>query len=247
MTLLPSNAFRGLPNHVQAASFWIDDSGSRGQAHRGYVLGGLKTRRSDVLQRRLQSVREKHGQDGEMKFNNINARNLGRYRAMVDVLRDSDVHILASVLDTQSWNPFKGQAHWIGQALMVADLVTSCLNRNEVASVYMDGITTPAEIALGHIVKRHANGRLGGHRVTSAVSLDSKSNDVLQAADLIAGAIRYLRYETPRDGAPKLEIALYICSAFGVANLGDRKANRVRIHTVSAAPGRIIFPVSVDC
>jgi hypothetical protein len=236
VTLPPSNAFRGLPPHVQTASFWLDDSGSRGRAHLGYVIGGLKTRHSDVLQRALHGVRDKHGYEGEMKFANINERNLPRYRALVDVLRDSDVHLTAAVLDAQNWNPFRGKEHWIGQAVMVANVVSRCLNRNEIAAVYMDGISTPANVALGQLVKRHANGNLGGHRVTSAVSLNSKTNDVLQAADLIAGAIRYLRFEQS-PGGPKLEIALYVCSAFGIRDMSDRHAQRVRIQTLSAPPG----------
>jgi hypothetical protein len=239
LVTLPPSPYRGLPPHVQTASFWLDDSGSRGQAHRGFVIGGIKTRHSDLLQRAIHGVRDKHGHAGELKFANVNERNMPRYRALVDVLRDSDVHIVASVLNTDGWNPFKGQEHWIGQTAIVADIVASCLNRNEVASVYMDGISTPLNVALGELVKRHSNGRLQGHRVTAAVSLDSRSNDVLQAADLIAGAIRYLRFETPRDGSPKLELALYVCSAFGVLDFSDRSSQRIRIKTLSAPPGKI--------
>lgn len=238
MTDHPRLRFRGLPPHVQTASFWLDDSGSRGSAHKGFVIAGIKTRHPDDLQRSLHVVRERHGYDGELKFNAITERNLPRFHAVIDVLEASDAHLLGAVLDAHRWNPFKGKEHWHGQSLVVSELVTSALNANEVGAVFMDGISTPVGVSMGALVKRGINSRLRGQRATSVVSLDSKTNDLMQVADLVAGSIRYQRFDPAGliGESPKSRFALRLGAAFGVGSFEDRQAKRIRIQTLAAAP-----------
>lgn len=233
--------FRGLPPTVQTATFWLDDSGSRGSAHKGFVIAGLKTRHPDDLARSIFAVRESHRfHRGEFKFSNINDRNVPRFHDLVDVLADSEAHIVGAVLDAYKWNPFKGAEEWLAQTEIVSDVICSNLNRNEVAAAFIDGVSTPADVSMGRLVKRHANGLLGGNRVTTAVSLDSRTNDVMQAADLVAGAIRYYRFTATADRmrAPgaKDKIMLRLAAGFGVPDLSDEPGARVRLQTVCEAP-----------
>ncbi len=205
------------------------------------MIAGIKTRHPDDLARAIFGVREAHRtHTGEFKFANINDRNLKRFLDLVDVLADSDAHIVGAVLDAYKWNPFKGTEEWLAQTEMVSDVICSNLNRNEVAAAFIDGISTPAGVSMGRLVKRHANGMLGGNRVTTAVSLDSKTNDVMQAADLVAGAIRYARFTPERDPLsplrPKDKVMLRLAASFGAPDLSDAPAARVRLQTVCEAP-----------
>jgi hypothetical protein len=224
--------YRGLPSTVQTASFWIDDSGPRGSAQKGFVLAGLKTRRPDDLQRTVHAVRETHDHyPGELKFNSITDRNFPRYRDIVDVLEDSDALVVGTVVDT-SWNPFAGTQDepWAAQAALIGRMIERCLNVNEVGSVFMDLMSTPKDVSMGHHVKRHANSLLKAKRVTTAVSLDSKTNDLLQLADLIAGAIYYQRCQHGDPSTTKGKIAARLATTFAAGTFErDVRAERVNI------------------
>lgn len=225
--------FPGLPRTVQHASFWIDESGSRASAGKGFVLAGIKTRHPDALQRALHEVRERFGHcKDEFKFTSIREANLHRYRAWIDVLRASDARVIATVVD-RSANPFPGTEEWATHAMLAARLIQAGLNKNEVACAFLDLVTTPPAVSIGPLVKRHVNGALRGQFLTTAVSLNSKTNDVLQLADLIAGAIRYERFEVgrARDDSPKLLAAREVALALGVVDLADQRGRRVTIAT----------------
>lgn len=228
-----SSSFSGLPRTVQHATFWIDESGSRASAGKGFVLAGLKTRHPDTLQRNLHEVRERFGHcRDEFKFNSIREANLHRYRAWVEVLGSSDARVIATVVDRTA-NPFPGTLEWETHAALAGRLIQAGLNKNEVGCAFLDLVTTPASVSMGPLVKRYVNGALRGHFLTTAVSLNSKTNDVLQLADLVAGAIRYERFEVgrARDDSPKLRVAREVALALGVTDLADQRGRRVTIAT----------------
>lgn len=223
-----------LPAGVQCSTFWIDESGSKTTATKCFVVAGIKTRHADDLLRAIHSVREKHNHYQELKFGRLSSTTYKVFADIVDVLEDSDAHVVATVVD-QRHNPFKGKESWRAHAGIVTQLVVGNVNRNEVATVLMDGISTPPGKSLGAAVKRGVNSRLGSTTVTSAISLDSKSNDLLQAADLVAGAIFHQRMSSHRTAAPKAEkvrIAGRLALAFGVQNLDDGRSDRVNIMTM---------------
>jgi len=67
----------------------------------------------------------------------------------------------------------------------------SAIPDNEVLIVIADYITTPDNIHFEVNVKRKINEKLKRLAVAGVCRFDSKSNDLLQAADLIVGAINY--------------------------------------------------------
>lgn len=235
------------PSSPQTPTFWIDESGSRASAHRGFVLAGIKTRHPDRLQRDLFAVRERFAYTGEFKFTRVGQMNFPRFAALLDVVAASDAHLVATVVDAR-WNPFKvGDTHWAAQAGLISRLVIGGVNANELATVLMDGISTPQETNLGQLVKRTVNAHFRSQVVVSAISLDSRANDLLQLADLVAGAIRYDRFEPHSKGPTpeaKRRIVKRVTEAFDVADLTDRRHGRVRIATVEGPglkpPGKVL-------
>ncbi|WP_067428435.1 DUF3800 domain-containing protein [Nocardioides jensenii] len=222
---------------AQAATFWIDESGARGSAGKGYVLAGVKTRHPDMLARQIAGVRDKFEYKGEFKFNKVTEYNFDRFAAVLDVVEKSDAHLVATVVDSR-YNPFKGSESWAVQADLISHLIQGGLNRNEVAVAFMDVITTPVHIGLGAEVKRRANAQLQGAPLIQAVSLDSKCNDLLQLADMFAGAIRHIRFEAPtesRTGREKRRLARRVAESFDVEDLCDRHKERVNILTLNGA------------
>lgn len=223
------------------ASFWIDESGSRSTAGQCFVVAGIKTRRPDDLLRSIEGIREKHDyRDREFKFARLTMANQPVFYDLVDVLAASDAHLMAAVVDSSTPNPFKGEDVWRTHATINAQLVIGNINRNETATVLMDGISTPAGESLGRAVKRAINSRTASTPCIHAISLDSRCNSILQAADMVAGAIRYQRLERPGADreTPKALVAARLAAAFGLENLSDHRTRRSNIVTLKGPRAR---------
>jgi hypothetical protein len=234
MTANTSSLF-GLRTGTAVATFWIDESGSAATASKCMVVGGIKTRQPDDLQRSILEIRQKHNYWNELKFGRLSA---GKYRIFTDVidaLEESDAHLVATVVD-ETCNPFQGKNPWEAQAEVVSQLLVGSIWRNEVGIVFMDGISTPNGLSMGNRVKRIVNHRLQGRPLLTGVSLDSTANDLLQAADLVVGAIRHSRVSN-RDDSEKAQVARRLAAAFGLGNLKDQRTNRANIATLKTKRG----------
>ncbi|MEE6273479.1 DUF3800 domain-containing protein [Georgenia sp. MJ206] len=222
---------------------YIDESGSKGSGSAFFVMGLVKTRRPGDLARSILAVRDKHRFRPEFKFSNLTRGAEPVYMDLIDVLADSDVHIGAYVFDKGRYDPFPHGPTWRVQATAAYQLVVGNVNRRELVSVLLDGIATPEGTALDEEVRRRVNGRFKHTTVVTAVCLDSRSTDGLQAADLVASAIAFERHmwageskRPPGDLAtPKARVARYLRRAFDLDSMEDIRTDRVNIYT---EPGR---------
>lgn len=217
------------------STFWIDESGSKATANRCYVVAGIKTRRPDDLQREIEAVRDQHRYYSELKFGRLTQRTYPIFVDLVDVLEDSDAHLVATVVD-ESANPFRGgRPVWEAYGHVISRLVVGNVNQGELVTVLMDKVTTPRGTSLGSRVKRTVNTALNGTPCIDAMSLDSKSTDLLQAADLVAGAIRTERMRTAPSNIEKTKLCKRLALAFDVPNFDDRRTGRVNIQRLRSA------------
>lgn len=205
------------------------------------MVAGIKTRHPDDLQRAVLAVRQRHNYYNELKFGRIQPPSYAVITDVIDVLENSDAHLIATVVDA-SYNPFKGQETWHAHGRIVSQLIVGNLNRHETGVVFMDGVSTPEGVSLGTMVRRSINAKLGAQTIVTAVSLDSRCNDLLQLADLVAGAIRHGRAaSTPTGSATgelKAKVASRVALAFGTTDLSDQRHRRVNILTMSGSRRR---------
>jgi hypothetical protein len=188
--------------------------------------------------RKILAVRERH-QDyrSEFKFERIGQ---GNYQIVVDLLNaieQTDAHVAATVVDS-TYDPFRGRDPWDARAAVISQLVIGNINPNENAVVLMDGVSTPENVSIGTAIKRRVNTRLGAGTVVTAFGLDSKANDLLQLADLVAGAVRHTRTNAGRPvtsatGKLKAQVAKRVALAFEIDDLADQRSARVNILTMS--------------
>lgn len=224
-----------LPSRVRSASVWLDESGSPQTASRCFVIGALKTRHADDLARSLKAVRESHHHyTDELKFGRIKDSNYRIYGDVVDVLEASDARLGVLVVDGAIKNPFsKNHAKWETHADITSMLISGLAIRDEVLTVAMDIVNTPPQISMGSLVKRKVNGQLGRTCVVTALSLDSKSTDLLQAADLIAGAVFHQRFHGGNAASEKMKVAKRLALAFGTESFAeDFDAPRIKVQTL---------------
>ncbi|MFP5019402.1 DUF3800 domain-containing protein [Pseudonocardia phyllosphaerae] len=224
-----------VPNGYPTASIFIDESGSRASGNNFFVLAAVKVRRPGALARELLDIRQKCGFGGEFKFAEITRSSLPFYGEIVRALHESDATIAACVVSGTVCDPFRGRDdQWRVHAEITSQLLVGCINRRELVGVHLDGLSTPVGESLEDTVRTLTNTRLHSTSVVSAVALDSRTNDILQVADMVAGAIRHERMlaTAPRPTrSNKGRAAQMLAVAFDRPGLSDGRDSRLNIDT----------------
>lgn len=226
----------GCPSSV----YFVDESGSKGSSGDFFVVAGLKTNEPDFLTRGVAAIRQRHQRFGEFKFGNLNKGSEPIFRELIELLHSSGANIGAFVIDKTVHDPFANKEHWEGHAWTVAALVKGLTTRKELATLLVDGVSTPKDVAYGQRIRSDINASFRSTRVVSAISLDSKTSDGLQLADLIASSIAHQRRalqtktfeEYSQNRTPKTNTALYLARSFGVTTFDDIRTPRVSVRTV---------------
>ena len=224
-----------VPSNYPCATFFVDESAARASAGSFFVVGAVKVRKPGLLLREIEDIRNKFDYDGELKFSEISRGKLTTYFSVIDALASSDAHITAFVVDrSQATNPFQcDDPEWLVHARITAKLLVGSLNTRELASAVIDKRSTPAGVAFDDTVRSIANQRLRSVGLVSAVCADSRCNDGLQLADLVAGAVAHQRrVPDPVRMSHKGHVAARLAAAFGVQSFAeDRRVDRVNVHT----------------
>jgi hypothetical protein len=122
------------------------------------------------------------------------------------------------------------------------------INKRELAAALLDQVTTPRGSAFDDTVRDMVNRRMGSTSLVAASCVDSASNDGVQLADLVAGAVAHQcgqAADTARPNSHKGKIAARLAAAYGVPNLGDIRTDRVNIATLGIpAPRRRLHSVT---
>lgn len=169
---------------------------------------------------------------------------------LVDLLERSGAHIAACVVDrTNGTDPFATtDPQWVAHARVTARLLVGIINKRELAAALLDQVTTPRGSAFDDTVRDMVNRRMRSTSLVAASCVDSASNDGVQLADLVAGAVAHQCGQaaaTARPSSHKGKIAARLAAAYGVPNLGDVRTDRVNIATLGIpAPRRRLQSVT---
>lgn len=226
-----------VPLGYPASTIFIDESQARSPNGRFFAVAAVKVRKPGHMARQLHAIRDRRGfPKGEFKFKAVTDGSLLVYYDAVDLLNAADAQVHACVVDKEVYNPFgRGRPFWRVHADIVSQLLVGCINKQELVSVLIDRISVPESFAYDEYVRARVNERLGATAVISCVSLDSRSTDMLQLADLAAGSIAYdrgLQVATyhPRQ-QDKKRVANRLKAALGCADFADGRNGRVNIAT----------------
>jgi hypothetical protein len=234
-----AQSFRGdpvvVPPRYPTSLIFLDESGSRATASRFFVIGAVKLREPGVLAREIRDVRDRHNFRREFKFSEITLGALAVYYDLIDRLHESDAHLAACVVNGQIHNPFKGKPAWEAHADVTTQLLVGCINRRELVGVLMDGIATPRGCSLEDAVRKKVNNRLRATSVITAACLDSRTNDILQVADVFAGAVLFeRRRQAGLGGKPstsKAKVAARLGALLEHPGFSDGRSDRVNVAT----------------
>lgn len=227
-----------MPLNCRSSVYFIDESGSKGSGGRHFVVAGLKTNDPDALTRGMEVIRAKRNVRRELKFRELTKGSVPVFKELIDLLVDSGSHVGAFVIDKDTYDPFAGKELWNAHAWVTAALIKGMTTRKELVTLLVDGISTPVGVAYGSHLRDQINGAFKTMRVVSAVSLDSRTCDGLQLADLIASAIAHHRKSSlvgeEDRGTPKAEVARYLARALDLNDFSDVHAEHVKIRTAAA-------------
>ncbi|BBZ51585.1 DUF3800 domain-containing protein [Mycobacterium heidelbergense] len=218
------------------ATFFIDESGAKATSGNFFVVAGIKCRQPGRLQRKIEELRDRTGYREEFKFSRISRERLPVFRELVEVVASSDIRLIGSVIDRSRLdNPFKGDDEWRVHARIAAQLIVGNINMGEHVAAVLDHRSTKPNVSFGDTVKSMANYGMSTPAVVSAITVDSEANDLLQVADLIAGAIgNHRREPRPRTFSKKAQVAWDLAHSLGVRDfISDTHKGRVNIKTVT--------------
>ena len=240
---MPSSAKEAVdvPLNYPCSTLFLDESGVLAKDR--FTVAGIKVRKVGALTRAVQNLRDRHEFTGEFKFNTINDGSHAFTYELIDVLAESDAQIVGCVVDPQVADPFRRVGHrWIVHAEVVSQLIIGCSNRRELVCALLDTISTPKGCSLEDRVRTRVNRRFESTTLVSAVTLDSRTNDLLQVADLVAGAISFERRRAHLGvGSPssaKGLVAARLGASFGNSGLVDGRSRRWNIATYGSRPNQ---------
>lgn len=223
-----------VPLNYPCSTVFLDESGVKAKDR--FTIGGFKIRKVGDLSRAVQHTRDKHGFYDEFKFNTLNDGSVQFAYDLIEALRASDAQLVGCVVDPNVADPFGTAEHrWVAHAEVAAQLIIGTTNRRELTTALMDTIATPKGCSLEDAVRLRVNRKFKATSLVSAVCLNSKTNDMLQLADLVASAVSFERRRAQLDiGSPnsaKGMVAARLGASFGNAGLIDGRSRRFNIAT----------------
>lgn len=173
---------------------FLDESGSLNNPKDPFfTVGFIKCSQPYYLQSKILYERQKRGFFDEMHFNKLSRNNIDFSKFALDSLFDTrSLRFHSYSLDKRGdyFNREFGGNPWQAYEDISIRILESAIADNEILIVLADYITTPKNIRFEINVKRRINEKFKKLAIAGVCRLDSKSNDLLQIADLI-GAINY--------------------------------------------------------
>ena len=224
-----------LPGRVPVSSIFLDESGSRNSSGGFFVVGFVKVRDLQLLDREIRHLRQAHNFHQEIHFADIKNNKVNFYFDLVELLAAADVRVGGSVYDsTGSFHPDKDT--WEQQATMASRLIRGNINRGELVNVFVDLVQTPRGESVAQAVKNDVNRALGSRCVLEAYDFNSEASDFLQLADVVASSIAYERrhgrMDPGRRNTPKARVAARLRRALELDSFDDIQQGKVNIVTM---------------
>ena len=174
---------------------FLDESGSLNNPKDPFfTVGFIKCSQPYYLQSKILYERQKRNFFDEMHFNKLSKNNIDFAKFAIDsLLATRSLWFHSYSLDKQRdyFNREFGSDPWQAYEGISIRVLESAIPDNEILIVLADYITTPGNVRFEVDVKRKINEKLKRLAIAGVCRFNSKSNDLLQVADLMVGAINY--------------------------------------------------------
>lgn len=253
----PGNAIAAAlkPGMLKTGVFFIDETGLlRSSRDPVFVVGLVHSREPSVLTRRIQNIRDRHHWYDEMKWALVTGgnRNLAAYHQVVDAFFDClldearfrCIVMQKSELDIRRY--FMGSV-WEAYEAFAALEIRLSIYEDEIVTVLADEMSVPPSVNFEQNVKRRVNEKKARLAVTNVVRLNSKGCELIQLADLLAGAVAYdfklkMGAIQGRPSPDKLALLGHIKKRLGTTDFtagfsgNTQRARKMRVRLFHAQP-----------
>lgn len=174
---------------------FLDESGSLSNPKDPFfTIGFIKCSQPYYLQSKIIYERKKRNFHDEMKFNKLSKKNFEFARFALDSFFSTRSLSFYSYSLDKGGDYFQkefGGDPWRAYENISIRVLEAAIPANELIIVIADYVPTPYYVRFEVNVKRRVNEKLARLAVAGVCRFDSRSNDLLQIADLIVGAINY--------------------------------------------------------
>ncbi|MCX6731688.1 MAG: DUF3800 domain-containing protein [Candidatus Parcubacteria bacterium] len=174
---------------------FLDESGSLSNTKDPFfTVGFIKCSQSYYLQSKIIYERQKRNFHDELHFNKLSKNNLEFCKFALDAFFSTrSISFCSYSLDKQGdyFNREFGGDPWRAYEGISIRVLEAAIPPNEIIIVNADYMSVPDNVKFEVNVKRKINEKLNRLAVAGVCRFNSKSNDLLQLADLMVGAINY--------------------------------------------------------
>jgi hypothetical protein len=220
-------------NQIWTKFCFLDETGSLGDKKDPYfTVGILKMSQPYYLQSRILYERSKRSFYDELKFNKLSKNNIEFAKIVIEALFDTksiDFYSYTTKKDSEYFKNNFNADQWTAYEKITLKLLEAALSEKEILILLADHITTPKEIRFEVNTKKNFNVSKNRLALAGVCRFDSKSNDLLQAVDLLVGAITYdlkLSQGVVSGSKYKIELLNFLKSNLGTESLKDGFRNR---------------------
>jgi len=174
---------------------FLDESGSLSNPNDPFfTVGFIKCSQPYYLQSKIIYERQKRNFHDELKFNKLSKNNFEFAKFVVDSFfstRSLSFHSYSLDKQGEYFNrEFSGDP-WQAYESISIRVLEAGISSSEIIIVNADYVSVPDNVKFEVNVKRKINEKLNRLAVAGVCRFNSKSNDLLQLADLMVGAINY--------------------------------------------------------
>lgn len=205
---------------------FLDESGSLNNKNEAYfTMGMLKMSQPYYLQSKILYQRSLNNFHDEMKFNKLSSKNKKFIKIVIDALfetRSIDFYSYTTLKTSKYFIDNFLENEWDAYEDICLKLLGAAVSEQELLILIADHITTPKEVKFEVTVKSKFNKEKKRLALAGVCRFDSKSNDLLQIADLIIGIVSYdIKYSKGlvEGSKHKIEIVNYFKEKLGVETL----------------------------
>lgn len=174
---------------------FLDESGSLCNIKDPFfTVGFIKCSQPYYLQNKIIYERIKKNFHDELKFNKLSKNNFDFAKFVLDSFfstRSLSFHSYSLDKQGDYFNWEFGGDPWRAYESISTRVLEKAIPTNEILIVVADYVTTPDYVRFEVSIKRKINENLKRLAIAGVCRFDSRSNDLLQLADLIVGAINY--------------------------------------------------------
>jgi len=174
---------------------FLDESGSLNNLKdEFFTVGFIKCSQPYYINSKIIYERNRRNFYDEMKFNKLSKNNLDFAKFALDTFFSTrSLSFYSYSLDKKGdyFSREFGGDPWRAYEDVSIRVLEQAIPLNEIIIVIADYVTTPKNIRFEVNVKRKINEKFGKLAVAGVCRFDSKTNDLLQLADLMVGAINY--------------------------------------------------------